>query len=1364
MKYTQKKNLHSEKQICLQLSISSAFKPHSLKCFLSRRWNPLNNSFSKNGLWRTDRYAWSDETGVLDRPKENFRLPSSNWEWEGDWLIDENLHGEVISREGWQYAVDFPREYFPEKHWNSFVRRRKWIRFRRFSSTNKWAKITDQEVVKSDRFIDLSIGGFSLPNQPSGFLSVWTITQTGKVFVRTNVHYCNPEGDTWQQLDIPESKSLINISVGATNLVWGISYEGQAVVRMEITINNTFGTRWKFVEFPDDKTRFAQVSVGRNSVWALSRDGQVWFRKGTCGDDIFWNERSAVGTSWVQMVGQMSHITVSSNDQVFAIDISCKVVYFRTSITRTDLTGKTWQPINLIEDFTSLLRQGLVCAGDVCYCGDPANVCNLHGSKQHRTPSTTSSCSNSSSAFPEDSSVEKLYKPVHSSAVPPVWQSLHFQLNPTDQVHSSMPGSSDKPCFAPDDDFVSAGMSFDGCATTNHHVPLNFYTSQCNCNHGAASLSQDSSLNNSVIEQTDVNETSCSWFSQKLVSASSAETATVENHHHKKTQATLDQTDYGIPTAIQSTDPTSLFYHDSHTFYSICDSASTAADSKGGTVSGVSYHDATNDTSVHNINITLCDSGVRKHGEHNSNTLENPIILDQHISDMDHCFSSIDSDETIDFVTYAGSDAENCYSTNDNHSENKNAPEKDDGSVLVTNFLDEPETGSGDDLFTRIIKTDSQPSYCLSNEKVEQFVNASEEGSSFSSDLSTNEVRSAKTLTLAQPRLCWKWVDATSCVIDDSSSVEWLTTKEAECSKKIATISQSLRNIILKKLLERNQREVQNFKNIDCAINRTTWVKKAKMQMYHYSRDNYWLPCNIEFEQGINNITEGCLTVHHQYRKSQKHVQIPLSEMTCVKMVSDPDLTTCFLVYTSMTNLLHQPLMLRASSESEAEEWIGYFCAANAKHWNLNSPVEPGSVWSCTFTGDVFIAPADVTNKKPFDICWGHHGGHMAFVETGPSGVTWGVGFDKMPYVYNRGFGGAVTCGSISTSDNVQQIIDTYHVYVYESQKSYLLFGWRHKSVLGGDFHWMTESGRKVTCKEDVKLPSSKWHWTSDWAIDFNVLGGVDANGWQYSKHFDGPFHRHQQIGEHYRRRRWIRKCKINLYGPWETAGSLGLIDLSIQIDPVKTENDPIVMWAVGANGDVLYRQGVTTDNPLGVCWIHVATDLDKPFKSISVGGRYRVWGIASDGSAWYRSGVSPKHPAGNVWLQVVPPPPVNHLLHQVSAGATSVWAVDTGDNLWRRKNITSTFPEGTEWEHVASRVKRVSVGPKDQVWIVTDANFCKAKHGPGVIYNRVGITDEKPSGSDWEVVIGNGWAQVSVRGVCDSIQNSPSFIDESWD
>lgn len=48
-----------------------------------------------------------------------------------------------------------------------------------------------------------------------------------------------------------------------------------------------------------------------------------------------------------------------------------------------------------------------------------------------------------------------------------------------------------------------------------------------------------------------------------------------------------------------------------------------------------------------------------------------------------------------------------------------------------------------------------------------------------------------------------------------------------------------------------------------------------------------------------------------------------------------------------------------------------------------------------------------------------------------------------------------------------------------------------------------------------------------------------------------------------------------------------------------------------------------------GKSWIHVATKSDMPFKSVSVGGHYRVWAIAVDGSVWYRPGVAPHTPAG---------------------------------------------------------------------------------------------------------------------------------------
>lgn len=48
--------------------------------------------------------------------------------------------------------------------------------------------------------------------------------------------------------------------------------------------------------------------------------------------------------------------------------------------------------------------------------------------------------------------------------------------------------------------------------------------------------------------------------------------------------------------------------------------------------------------------------------------------------------------------------------------------------------------------------------------------------------------------------------------------------------------------------------------------------------------------------------------------------------------------------------------------------------------------------------------------------------------------------------------------------------------------------------------------------------------------------------------------------------------------GPWLEVGPLPILDVSIQLD--HEGEGPVALWAVGSNGDVLCRVGVTTTNP----------------------------------------------------------------------------------------------------------------------------------------------------------------------------------------
>lgn len=66
---------------------------------------------------------------------------------------------------------------------------------------------------------------------------------------------------------------------------------------------------------PED-LKLIHVSVGTNAVWAVTSDQRVWFRKGVRGESAGTSEELARGSGWVEMVGNMTIVSVAANDQV----------------------------------------------------------------------------------------------------------------------------------------------------------------------------------------------------------------------------------------------------------------------------------------------------------------------------------------------------------------------------------------------------------------------------------------------------------------------------------------------------------------------------------------------------------------------------------------------------------------------------------------------------------------------------------------------------------------------------------------------------------------------------------------------------------------------------------------------------------------------------------------------------------------------------------------------------------------------------------------------------------------------------------------------------------------------------------------
>ena len=55
------------------------------------------------------------------------------------------------------------------------------------------------------------------------------------------------------------------------------------------------------------------------------------------------------------------------------------------------------------------------------------------------------------------------------------------------------------------------------------------------------------------------------------------------------------------------------------------------------------------------------------------------------------------------------------------------------------------------------------------------------------------------------------------------------------------------------------------------------------------------------------------------------------------------------------------------------------------------------------------------------------------------------------------------------------------------------------KGFLTDRYEFSDETGKIRLNKEDCKLPSSLFSWTTDWQIDYELENGVDHDGWQYA-------------------------------------------------------------------------------------------------------------------------------------------------------------------------------------------------------------------------------------------------------------------------
>uniref|UniRef100_A0A672KVJ6 Tectonin beta-propeller repeat-containing protein 1 n=1 Tax=Sinocyclocheilus grahami TaxID=75366 RepID=A0A672KVJ6_SINGR len=559
----------------------------------------------------------------------------------------------------------------------------------------------------------------------------------------------------------------------------------------------------------------------------------------------------------------------------------------------------------------------------------------------------------------------------------------------------------------------------------------------------------------------------------------------------------------------------------------------------------------------------------------------------------------------------------------------------------------------------------------------------------------------------------WAWVSGGGCLVECHTQLNWFNSSTSTGQPAMSlsiTPAQTAewRKQIFEQLSERSKREMENFMNYEQAIEQSVWVKKGTMQWWRDWKPHKWVDVQFALEQfsGAEGNKDGILFIYYTFNDEKKYLHVFINEVTILVPVLNDSKHT-FAIYTAERTKQRWPIRLAAATELEMHDWLALLSVSCCDSRGIQGPPSKQAIWSVTCKGDIFVSePTKQLEASPYPtLCdqmfWRQVGGHLRIIESNSLGVVWGIGYDHTAWVHTGGYGGGFFQGLASSTDNIYTQTDVKSVYIYENQRWNPVTGYTNRGLPTDRYMWSDASGLKECTKNNTKPPSPNWTWVSDWTIDYAVPGGTDREGWQYAADFPASYHGNKTLKDFVRRRRWARKCKLTTTGPWQEVPPISLSDVTILPCGPKSTVEQVPLWAISNKGDVLCPLSlgsVSAQNPAGDCWYHI-------------------------------------------------PSPTGQKLKQVSVGRTSVYTVDENGNLWYRHGVTPSYPQGSSWEHISNNVRKVSVGPLDQVWIIADKVQGSHSLSCGTVCRRLGLLPMEPKGHSWDYGIGGGWDHITVRG-----------------
>ncbi|TMS33371.1 hypothetical protein L596_001121 [Steinernema carpocapsae] len=275
-----------------------------------------------NGLY----FAWSDKTELVQKRKEDCRLPSREWSWlDPDWLLVPAPEGSKEPESGWVYAKNFGEEYDRADGW---VRRREWRRRRHFSSKAPWVRIDAPPIAH-----------VKVQNDRSWPLFLWVLSIDGDLLCRTGITTTNHCGAAW--MEIVCNEPLARISPAWNCCIWALTTSARILCRHATDIADMFTCDWAEVESPvlvnTPESHPIAITATGAAVWViLNDDPSILYKR------IGITLTNPEGTSWMRVKSplEISSIATSSTGYLYAVLIHNQTLLPVTAMLKEIVTEK----------------------------------------------------------------------------------------------------------------------------------------------------------------------------------------------------------------------------------------------------------------------------------------------------------------------------------------------------------------------------------------------------------------------------------------------------------------------------------------------------------------------------------------------------------------------------------------------------------------------------------------------------------------------------------------------------------------------------------------------------------------------------------------------------------------------------------------------------------------------------------------------------------------------------------------------------------------------------------------------------------------------------------------------------------------